>query len=82
VDTAAPLALRQLSKRQLRAERHRVVALLRDAPPDRSRLLAHATDQRRLAEQGLAEAPPRSRRPATGWPNSARAPGGYCTAGS
>jgi hypothetical protein len=56
VDTAAPLALRQMSKRQLREERDRVAALLRDAPPDRSRLLAHTTDQRQLAEQGLAEA--------------------------
>jgi conjugative relaxase-like TrwC/TraI family protein len=56
VDTTAPLALRQMSKRQLRAERDRVAALLRDAPPDRSRLLAHTTDQRQLAEQGLAKA--------------------------
>jgi hypothetical protein len=31
-------------------------ALLRDVPPDRSRLLTHTTDQRQLAEQGLAEA--------------------------
>jgi hypothetical protein len=56
VDTAAPLALRQMSKRQLRAERDRVATLLRNAPPDRSRLLAHATDQRQLAEQGVTEA--------------------------
>jgi hypothetical protein len=56
VDTAVLLALRQMSKRQLRAERDRVAALLRDAPPDRSRLLAHTTDQRQLTEQGLAEA--------------------------
>jgi hypothetical protein len=47
VDTAAPLALRQMSKRELRAERDRVAALLRDAPPDRSRLLAPTTEQRR-----------------------------------
>jgi conjugative relaxase-like TrwC/TraI family protein len=56
VDTAAPLALRQMSKRELRAERDRVAALLRDAPPDRTRLLAHTTEQRRHAEQGLADA--------------------------
>jgi conjugative relaxase-like TrwC/TraI family protein len=56
VDTATPLALRQMSKRELRAERDRVAALLRDAPPDRSRLLAHTTEQRRHAEQGLADA--------------------------
>jgi hypothetical protein len=56
VDTAAPLALRQMSKHQLRAERDRVAALLRDAPPDRSRLLAHTTDQRQHAEQGVVEA--------------------------
>jgi hypothetical protein len=56
VDTAAPLALRQMSKRELRAERDRVAALLRDAPPDRSRLLKHTTEQRRHAEQGLADA--------------------------
>jgi conjugative relaxase-like TrwC/TraI family protein len=52
----APSALRRLSKRQLRDERDRVAALLRQAPPDRSRLLAHATQQRQDAEQGLADA--------------------------
>jgi conjugative relaxase-like TrwC/TraI family protein len=56
VDTATPLALRQLSKRELRAERDRVAALLRDAPPDRTRLLAHTTEQRQHAEQGLTDA--------------------------
>jgi hypothetical protein len=56
VDTAAPLALRQMSKRELRAERDRVAALLRDAPPDHSRLLAHTTQLRQQAEQGLADA--------------------------
>jgi conjugative relaxase-like TrwC/TraI family protein len=55
VDTATPLALRQMSKRELRAERDRVAALLRDAPPDRSRLLARTTEQRQHAEQGLAD---------------------------
>jgi conjugative relaxase-like TrwC/TraI family protein len=53
---AAPLALRRLSKRELRDERDRVAALLREAPPDRDRLLARATDQRQQAEQGLADA--------------------------
>ncbi|HEV2893596.1 MAG TPA: hypothetical protein VG411_07580, partial [Actinomycetota bacterium] len=56
VDTATPLALRQMSKRELRAERDRVAALLRDAPPDRTRLLAHTTEQRQRAEQGLTDA--------------------------
>jgi hypothetical protein len=56
VVTAAPPALRQMSKRELRAERDRVAALLRDAPPDRTRLLAHTTEQRQRAEQGLADA--------------------------
>jgi len=58
VDTgaAAPLALRGMSKRELRAERDRVAALLREAPPDRSRLVARTAEQRQQAEQGLAEA--------------------------
>jgi hypothetical protein len=43
-------AARDISKRD------RVAALLRDAPPDRRRLLAHTTDQRQLAEQGVTEA--------------------------
>ncbi len=53
---AAPLALRQMSKRELRAERDRVAKLLRDAPPNRARLVAHSTEQRQHAEQGLADA--------------------------
>jgi conjugative relaxase-like TrwC/TraI family protein len=53
---AAPLALRRLSKRQLRDERDRVAALLRQAPPDRSRLVARTTEQRQDAEQGVADA--------------------------
>jgi len=53
---AAPLHLRGMSKRELRAERGRAAKLLRDAPPDRSRLVAHTTDQRQHAEQGLADA--------------------------
>jgi hypothetical protein len=53
---ATPLSLRQMSKRQLRAERDRVAKLLQDAPPDRSRLLAHTSQQRQHAEQGLTDA--------------------------
>jgi hypothetical protein len=45
-----------MSKRELRAERDRVAALLRDAPPDRTRLLAHTTEQRQHAEEGLTDA--------------------------
>ncbi len=58
VDAAAtaPLALRQMSKRELRAERDRVARLLREAPPDRARLVARTTEQRQHAEQGLADA--------------------------
>jgi conjugative relaxase-like TrwC/TraI family protein len=58
VDTAvaAPLHLRGMSKHELRAERDRVATLLRAAPPDRSRLVAHATQQRQDAEQGLTDA--------------------------
>jgi hypothetical protein len=58
VDTGAagPLALRGMSKRELRAERDRVAALLREAPPDRSRLVARTAEQRQQAEQGLADA--------------------------
>jgi len=50
------LHLRGMSKRELRAERDRVAKLLRDAPPDRSRLLARTAEQRQHAEQGLADA--------------------------
>ena len=54
VDTATPPALRQMSKRELRAERDQVAAAPR-ALPDRSRLLAHTTDQRQLLSR-LADA--------------------------
>jgi hypothetical protein len=53
---AAPLALRAMSKHELRAERDRVAALLREAPPDRARLLARTAEQRQHAEQGLTDA--------------------------
>jgi len=58
VDTgeAAPLALRQMSKRELRAERDRLAAMLREAPPDRARLVVRTAEQRQHAEQGLADA--------------------------
>jgi hypothetical protein len=55
-DTSSRLDLAQLSTQELRAERHRLAALLRDAPPDRSRQLAHTMRLREQAEQGLAEA--------------------------
>jgi conjugative relaxase-like TrwC/TraI family protein len=53
---AGPLALRGMSKQQLRAERDRAAKLLRDAPPDRSWLLALSANQRQQAEQELADA--------------------------
>jgi hypothetical protein len=55
-DTASRLDLAQLTTHQLRAERDRLARLLREAPPDRSRLVAHTTQQRQDAEQGLADA--------------------------
>jgi hypothetical protein len=55
-DATEPLELRGMTKQQLRAERDRTARLLRDAPPDRSRLLAHTGERRQHAEQGLAEA--------------------------
>jgi hypothetical protein len=53
---AGPVELRGMSKQQLRAERDRTARLLRDAPPDKSRLLNHTAERRQQAEQGLAEA--------------------------
>jgi conjugative relaxase-like TrwC/TraI family protein len=55
-DTSSRLDLQQMSTRELRAERDRLARLLREAPPDRSRLVAHTTQQRQDAEQGLADA--------------------------
>jgi conjugative relaxase-like TrwC/TraI family protein len=55
-DTPSRLDLARMSTHQLRAERNRLATLLRDAPPDRSRLVAHTTRQRQDAEQGLADA--------------------------
>jgi len=55
-DTPSRLDLQQMSTRELRAERTRLAKLLRDAPPDRSRQLAHTTRLREQAEQELAEA--------------------------
>jgi conjugative relaxase-like TrwC/TraI family protein len=56
VGAAGPLDLRGMTKQQLRAERDRTARLLRDAPPDRSGLLANTAEQCQRAEQGLAEA--------------------------
>jgi conjugative relaxase-like TrwC/TraI family protein len=56
VDTSSRLDLSQLTTRELRAERNRLATLQRDAPPDRSRQLAHTTRLREQAEQELAEA--------------------------
>ena len=55
-DTPSRLDLTQMSSHQLRAERNRLATLLREAPPDRSRQLAHTTKQHKDAEQGLADA--------------------------
>ena len=55
-DTATRLDLQHMSTRELRAERNRLAKLLRDAPPDRARQLAHTTQQRQDAEQGLVDA--------------------------
>jgi hypothetical protein len=54
-DTPSRLDLARMSTHQLRAERDRLATLLRDAPPDRTGLVAHTTEQRQDAEQGLAE---------------------------
>src|SRR5919197_1417670 len=56
LDTPSRLDLAQMSTRELRAERNRLARLLRQAPPDRSRQLAHTTQQRQDAEHGLADA--------------------------
>jgi conjugative relaxase-like TrwC/TraI family protein len=56
VDTTSRLDLGQLTTKELRAERNRLATLLRDAPPDRSRQLAHTTRLREQAEQETAEA--------------------------
>jgi hypothetical protein len=55
-DTSSRLDLARMTTHQLRAERDRLATLLREAPPDRTRLVTHTTKQRQDAEQGLAEA--------------------------
>jgi AAA domain/TrwC relaxase len=55
-DTSSRLDLARMSTWELRAERDRLAGLLREAPPDRSRQLAHTTGQRQDAEQRLADA--------------------------
>jgi conjugative relaxase-like TrwC/TraI family protein len=56
LDTTGRLDLSQMTTQELRAERTRLTTLLRDAPPDRSRQLAHTIRLREQAEQGMAEA--------------------------
>ena len=56
LDTTAWLDLRQLSTRQLRAERDRLARLLAHAPKDQTRRLAQATRRRQDAEQTLIDA--------------------------
>jgi hypothetical protein len=55
-DTSSRLDLAQMSSCELRAERDRLARLLREAPPDYSRQLAHTNEQRQDAEQGWADA--------------------------
>jgi conjugative relaxase-like TrwC/TraI family protein len=56
LDTPSTLDLRQLSTRELRAERNRLRAQLAQAPRDRARELARATARREQAEAELAAA--------------------------
>jgi len=55
-DTTARLALRQMTKAELRGERDRLARIIAQAPPDRARLLAHTTRLRDQAEQGWGQA--------------------------
>jgi conjugative relaxase-like TrwC/TraI family protein len=56
LDTTSTLDVRRLSTAELRAERDRLAAELADAPRDRARELARATDRREQAEAELAAA--------------------------
>jgi hypothetical protein len=56
IDTPSTLDLRQLTTRELRAERDRLRAELHQAPWDRARELERATARRADAERDLAEA--------------------------
>jgi conjugative relaxase-like TrwC/TraI family protein len=55
-DTAEVLDPRGMSKHDLRAELDRLARLTDNAPPDRSRLVAHTTTQRQQYEHRLADA--------------------------
>jgi conjugative relaxase-like TrwC/TraI family protein len=55
-DTPSTLDLRQLTTKELRAERHRLRAELDQAPKDRARELARATARRIDADRVLAQA--------------------------
>jgi conjugative relaxase-like TrwC/TraI family protein len=55
IDTPSTLDLRQLTTKELRAERDQLRAQLDQAPKDRARELARATARRTDAEQTLAE---------------------------
>jgi hypothetical protein len=55
-DTTAPVNVRGMSKHDLRARRDQLAALIDAAPPDQSRLVAHATKQREQYEHRLVEA--------------------------
>jgi conjugative relaxase-like TrwC/TraI family protein len=54
--TAEALDVRRMSKHDLRAQRDQVTALIDAAPPDQTRLVAHATSRREQYEHRLAEA--------------------------
>jgi AAA domain len=68
IDTPSTLDLRQLSTKELRAERDRLQRELDGCPRDRRRELQRATSRREQAEQTLAEL--------TGQPDRQRQPGG------
>jgi hypothetical protein len=56
IDTPSTLDLRQLTTRELRAERNRLRALLDQAPKDRAQELERASRRRADADRSLAEA--------------------------
>jgi conjugative relaxase-like TrwC/TraI family protein len=87
IDTPTSLDLGRLSTAELRAERDRLRRQLDQAPRDRARELARATDRRQHAEQALAaHQPSTGRQPAgmLGWlrrgGEPARIPGGLAVA--
>jgi hypothetical protein len=65
LDTTAPLDLRRLSTRQLRAERDRLAQLQAQAPKDQTQLLTRATRRRQDADRDLATAAARRKAAAT-----------------